>query len=101
MIYQYKDLTEDLKEVSSGVKKVKTSGGASYVELKCSDIEDDHSDAEESNNNLALKFRDKGSHDINYSDLGFAAFGITGRAVVDLSLLTSQIGREGLGIVKQ
>jgi len=92
VIYNYEDLTLDLEEVSSGVKKVRSSNGASYVELKCSDIEEDHSDVEEDNNNFALKFGDKGSHDINYSDLGFAAFGITGRMVIDLSLLTSQLG---------
>lgn len=54
VIYQYEDLTEDFQDgetrlqIGSSVKKVKAVNGTNYVELKCSDIEDDTSDGEDS-----------------------------------------------------
>jgi len=93
VIYQYENLTDEFKN-SKDVKihlprdKVKCVDGKSYVELKC----DAGSDDEESNNNKKKKRRHSTNHSITYSDIGFAAFGITGRAIVDFSLLTSQIG---------
>jgi len=95
VIYQYEDITEDLKD-ASGVKKVKSVNGTNYVELKCSDIDDEVTDDEDkernNNNDWAAKLQAKASHDINYSDIGFAAFGLTGRTIIDFALLTSQIG---------
>lgn len=106
VIYQYEDLTEDFQDgetrlqIGSSVKKVKAVNGTNYVELKCSDIEDDTSDGEDSpkknNNNKVMnggsRPHSRSNHEVNYSDIGFAAFGLTGRTVIDFALLTSQIG---------
>jgi len=107
VIYQYEDLTEDLHDdqndfnlnFSSGKKpkvrrknsaeKVKCVNGNNYVELRCNDEEEDDSKAQ-NNNNKGKSAR--ANHEVNYSDIGFAAFGMTGRAVIDFALLTSQIG---------
>ena len=109
VIYQYENLTEDFKDgkelkIQIPPKHFKTSdkvkcvNGKNYVELKCDEANSD----EESNNNSRgsrgssgasspSSFR-QSSHSITYSDIGFAAFGLTGRAVVDFALLTSQVG---------
>merc|ERR1719192_3123766 len=97
VLYQYENLTEDLDETGEkkkspgGEKKLKSSNGNTYVELKCSDAEDEEEVVELSNNNKINKSA-KAAHEINYSDIGFAAFGVGGRAVIDVALLTSQIG---------
>jgi len=97
VLYQYENLTEDLdesgekKKSPGGEKKLKSSNGNTYVELKCSDAEDEEEVVELSNNNKINKSA-KAAHEINYSDIGFAAFGVGGRAVIDVALLTSQIG---------
>jgi len=100
VIYQYEDLTEDLHDgnLASGGKpkvrrknsaeKVKCVNGNNYVELKC---EDDDDELKAQNNNNRVK-NSRANHEVNYSDIGFAAFGLTGRAVIDFALLTSQIG---------
>jgi len=83
VLYHYEDLTEDLEDP----RKVKEVNGTSYVELKCNS-----SDDEEDNNNRRLSRSGKSCHEVTYSDIGFAAFGTTGRTVIDLALVTSQIG---------
>lgn len=109
VIYQYENLTEDFKDgdkkdlkiqISPNLfktsEKVKCVNGKSYVELKCDDANSD----EESNNNKRSRGSSASSspsprhpsHSITYSDIGFAAFGLTGRTVVDFALLTSQVG---------
>ena len=40
----------------------------------------------------------KAVHEINYSDIGFAAFGVTGRTVIDFALLTSQVRTASLAL---
>ena len=107
VIYQYEDLTEEFnKDVKINIPrdKVKCVDGKSYVELR----RDDHESDDESNNNKKRRRESSrspsprsspgpgsglsSSHSITYSDIGFAAFGLTGRAIVDFALLTSQIG---------
>ena len=108
VIYQYENLTDDFKDGKDSKiqispkhfktsEKVKCVNGKSYVELKCDDVNSD----EEGNNNQRGSMVSSGSsspsmrhssHSITYSDIGFAAFGLTGRAVVDFALLTSQVG---------
>ena len=101
VIYQYEDLTEDLHDVKlsngkpkvrrkNSSDKVKSVNGNNYVELKCDD-DDDIEDTKVHNNNNRVK-NGRANHEVNYSDIGFAAFGLTGRAVIDFALLTSQIG---------
>jgi proton-coupled amino acid transporter len=101
VIYQYEDLTEDLHDVKlsngkpklrrkNSSDKVKCVNGNNYVELKCDD-DDDIEDTKVHNNNNRVK-NGRANHEVNYSDIGFAAFGLTGRAVIDFALLTSQIG---------
>jgi len=101
VIYQYEDLTEDLHDVKlsngkpkvrrkNSSDKVKCVNGNNYVELKCDD-DDDIEDTKVHNNNNRVK-NSRANHEVNYSDIGFAAFGLTGRAVIDFALLTSQIG---------
>jgi len=97
VLYQYENLTEELEEPRtqekkrrSGGEKVKSVNGNTYVELKCSDVEDEEEEVGANNNRIAKSAR--GAHEIQYSDIGFAAFGVGGRAVVDFALLTSQIG---------
>jgi len=104
VLYQYENLTEDLEEdVKSGDKKrrpggdnkLKSSNGNTYVELKCSDVEEDEEEERAeflNNNNSKMNKSARAVHEIHYSDIGFAAFGVTGRAVIDFALLTSQIG---------
>jgi len=109
ILYHYEDLTEDLDEENTGSTekrkrtvvgdKVKTVNGNNYVALKCSDNDEDQLEDEESeeerkkhNNNIRLIRSSRNTHEINYSDIGFAAFGLTGRAVVEFALITSQIG---------
>jgi len=106
VLYQYEDLTEDLdtenitppghekrrKSLSGGGEKVKTVNGNNYVELKFSDMEEEEEEWNRNNNNIKIRRSARSLHDINYSDIGFAAFGVTGRAVVEFALLTSQIG---------
>jgi len=109
VIYQYEDLTEDLHDdlndfkvnlmASSGKskvrrknssEKVKCVNGNTYIELK--NDEDGYDDTNKvQNNNNRVKLT-RFNHEVNYSDIGFAAFGLTGRAVIDFALLTSQIG---------
>jgi len=102
VIYQYEDLTEDLHDVKlsngkpklrrkNSSDKVKCVNGNNYVELKCDDDDDDIEDTKVHNNNNRVK-NGRANHEVNYSDIGFAAFGLTGRAVIDFALLTSQIG---------
>jgi len=108
VIYQYEDLTEEFnKDVKINIPrdKVKCVDGKNYVELR----RDDHESDDESNNNKKRRRESSrspsprsspgpgsagisSSHSITYSDIGFAAFGLTGRAIVDFALLTSQIG---------
>ena len=107
VIYQYEGLTEEFnKDVKINIPrsdKVKCVDGKSYVELR----RDDHESDDESNNNKKRRRESSrspspgspgpgpvvpSSHSITYSDIGFAAFGLTGRAIVDFALLTSQIG---------
>lgn len=98
VIYQYENLTDEFKSADkkdvkihfpSPREKVKCVDGKSYVELKTGD----HDSDDESNNNSGLRRqRHLTSHSITYSDIGFAAFGLTGRTIVDFALLTSQIG---------
>jgi len=106
VIYQYEDLTEDLHNQDqndvavsfSGSKpkvrrknsaeKIKCVNGNNYVALKCN--EEDIDDSLSQNNNKVKSSRL--THEVNYSDVGFAAFGLTGRAIVEFALLTSQIG---------
>jgi len=97
VLYQYENLTEELEEPRtqekkrrSGGEKVKSVNGNTYVELKCSDVEDEEEEVGANNNRIAKSAR--GAHEIQYSDIGFAAFGVGGRAVIDFALLTSQIG---------
>jgi len=114
VIYQYESLTEDLhtaadsQEVKMNLsslkkvrrknsnEKVKCVNGNNYVELRCDEREEEEEEAQDSpcirasNNNNKVTARS--NHEINYSDIGFAAFGVTGRTVVDFALLTSQIG---------
>jgi len=97
VLYQYENLTEELEEPRtqekkrrSGGEKVKSVNGNTYVELKCSDVEDEEEEVGTNNNRIAKSAR--GAHEIQYSDIGFAAFGAGGRAVIDFALLTSQIG---------
>jgi len=100
VIYQYEDLTEDLHDVNfsngkpkvrrkNSSEKVKCVNGNNYVELKCDDEDEDDSKAQNNNNRVKAT---RANHDVNYSDIGFAAFGLTGRTVIDFALLTSQIG---------
>jgi len=108
VIYQYEDLTEDLHDDQNDFKlnfsngkpkvrrknssdKVKCLNGNNYVELRCDDDEDLNDDTKAQNNNNRVKSA-RANHEVNYSDIGFAAFGMTGRAVIDFALLTSQIG---------
>merc|ERR1712025_556385 len=93
VIYQYENLTDefgnsDKNDIKIHIPrdKVKCVDGRSYVELKA-----DHDSDDESNNN-SKRHSHQTTHSINYSDIGFAAFGLTGRAIVDFALLTSQIG---------
>jgi len=97
VLYQYEHLTEELEEPRtqekkrrSGGDKVKSVNGNTYVELKCSDVEDEEEEVGSNNNKVAKS--GKAAHEIQYSDIGFAAFGVGGRAVIDFALLTSQIG---------
>lgn len=107
VLYQYEDLTQDLDEENArtaekikksvGGEKVKTVNGNNYIALKCSDVDEDEDEDEEldrkiNNNNIKICKSARSSHEINYSDIGFAAFGVTGRAVVESALLISQIG---------
>ena len=99
VIYQYENLTDEFnKSDKKDVKihmpkdKVKCVEGRNYVELNQSQESDHDDDHEESNNNGKCKQRYSSSHSITYSDIGFSAFGLTGRAIVDFSLLTSQVG---------
>merc|ERR1719341_1436656 len=104
VLYQYENLTEDLEEDvktgdkkrrSGGDNKLKSSNGNTYVELKCSDVEEDEEEEGAeflNNNNSKMNKSARAVHEIHYSDIGFAAFGVTGRAVIDFALLTSQIG---------
>ena len=62
--------------------------GSQYVAVKASDDDED----DDNHNKRVNMVKRADSHDINYSDVGFAAFGLTGRAVIDTALLTSQIG---------
>jgi len=93
VIYQYENLTDEFSaadkndiKINIPRDKVKCVDGRSYVELKA-----DHDSDDESNNNSKRRSHQT-THSINYSDIGFAAFGFTGRAIVDFALLTSQIG---------
>eukprot|EP00092_Neocalanus_flemingeri_P026970 GFUD01029244.1.p1 GENE.GFUD01029244.1~~GFUD01029244.1.p1 ORF type:complete len:455 (+),score=65.55 GFUD01029244.1:150-1514(+) len=100
VIYQYEDLTEDLHDDQNfkqkvrrknSSDKVKCLNGNNYVELRCDDDEELNDDTKAQNNNNRVK-SSRADHEVNYSDIGFAAFGMTGRAVIDFALLTSQIG---------
>lgn len=100
VIYQYEDLTEDLHDDQNfkqkvrrknSSDKVKCLNGNNYVELRCDDDEELNDDTKVQNNNNRVK-SSRADHEVNYSDIGFAAFGMTGRAVIDFALLTSQIG---------
>jgi len=97
VVFHYEELTSDFKDEVHDVKicggkprskAVKTVNGSHYVELKHSDIDED----DNHNKKAASRAKLSDSHDINYSDIGFAAFGLTGRTVIDTALLTSQIG---------
>lgn len=103
VLYQYESLTEDLdsKSVEISIEKkrrslgdkVKNLNGNTYVELKSSDVDDDEEEERIGNNNNTKPLKSgKAVHEINYSDIGFAAFGVTGRTVIDFALLTSQVG---------
>jgi len=91
--------------------KVKKMNGNTYVELRCSDGEEEEDVHENNNKDGTSRPRSRSnsktrsdsssssrssagemSRSLNYSDIGAAAFGTPGRAVVDLALLTSQIG---------
>ena len=97
VVYQYENLTDEFNSDKKDVKihisrdKVKCVDGKNYVELSC-----DRDSEDEDNNNRHVKPRKNSKHSLNhsitYSDIGFAAFGIPGRTIVDFSLLTSQVG---------
>ena len=79
VIYQYENLTDEFSNADKNdIKiniprdKVKCVDGRSYVELKA-----DHDSDDESNNNSKRRSHQT-THSINYSDIGFAAFGFTG-----------------------
>ncbi|XP_023332674.1 amino acid transporter ANT1 [Eurytemora carolleeae] len=74
-------------------EKTKTLDGNSYVELKCSDVDEDDIKGEKNNiRSRHVSSSRVSSTEISYSDIGFSALGMPGRTLVDFSLLLSQIG---------